>query len=144
MNLSRNIDTAPWFRALRWLLVLPAAVVGFYTAFILSLFTFKLLNGWCPGGKVISGMCTVSWVNFAPMVVGVVAAPSLVIVFGTLMAPSQRIRTAWALYAAGLIAAIGPFRAFGKLLIPVALVGAGIASVMQTRFKMQKAAHNIG
>lgn len=135
MNTSEVIDSKAWFKALRWAMVLPSAILGFFIAFCIAFFGYRTLDAWCPGGHIISGSCTLAWVNMAPVVMGVSLAPSLVIFFGTLMAPSQRPKVAWIIYALGLLVALTYFRDVVRLTGPVAVIGAIVAGIMHLKFK---------
>lgn len=112
----------------RWICVLPAACVAFYLSLYLAMFSWKFFNGWCPGGTISSGMCSVKWVSLAPFAFGGLLAPTLVIAFGTLMAPSHRPAVAWTLYLVGALVSFRFFR------LPYALVPAGIAGALSATY----------
>ena len=137
MRLAENIDSAWWFKAIRWVLVAPAAILGFYAAMYISMLSFERFNRWCPGGEIVSGLCNVPWVRLAPLIVGAIIVPSLIILFGTLMAPSKRPVVAWAIYGIGILISLTTFRLQDRtsILITVALAGAGMALAMQLKFR---------
>jgi uncharacterized membrane protein YeaQ/YmgE (transglycosylase-associated protein family) len=111
---------------IRWLLVIPAAWIGFYLSMLVAMLSMQLLNGWCPGGTISSGQCSIGWINHAPFLVGAAVAPALVLYFGTRMAPSHKIAVAWALYGIGAMVALFFFRIPGA--VPIAgIVGAATA-----------------
>ncbi|MBI5247082.1 MAG: hypothetical protein HY923_07860 [Elusimicrobia bacterium] len=108
----------------RWIFVLPAAGAGFFLAACIGMFGFEALNGWCPGGELVSGFCTTGWVIQSSTLIGALVAPAFVVLAGTLMAPSRRVFVAWTLYAAGAALAIGAFHLIS------ALVAAGISGAI--------------
>lgn len=109
---------------IRWLLVLPAAWVGFYLGLLIAIFSFQSLTGWCPGGTITSGHCSVSWVNQLPFIIGAAFAPPLVLYLGTTMAPNHRVAVAWALYFGGAVIGLLFFRK------PLAVLVAGVTGAI--------------
>jgi len=138
MKLLDSIDRNPWAMGIRWMLVLPCAIIGFYTALLLSIGVHKVLNGWCPGGQVISGVCMVLWVRLLPMILGASIAPVLVIIFGTLVAPGLRPLVAWVLYLGGLCIALtfthGYMLPFGIL---AGVTGAATAAILHGKYRVR-------
>jgi len=51
----------PPINAVRWILVIPAAIAGWYLAFILGMLSVVALDALCPPEMMISGACMASW-----------------------------------------------------------------------------------
>lgn len=116
---------------IRWLLVLPAAIAGFYLGLFAAIFSFQSLTGWCPGGTITSGHCSVGWVNHLPFVIGAAIAPPLVIYFGSTVAPNHRIAVIWTLYCGGALIGLLFFRIPGA--VPVAGITGAITAFLLAR-----------
>lgn len=126
----------------RWLLVLPAAWTGFYLALLTAMLAYKFLTGWCPGGVITSGSCSISWMNSIPFYVGAAVAPALVLIFGTLIAPSHRIAVTWALYVLGALVSLIFIRMPG-VVATAGITGALTSVLLHWKFlASDKSAHN--
>jgi hypothetical protein len=142
MKLARQIDSEPWFIFLRWLLVFPVAWIGFYLGFLVAVLTYQVLTGWCPGGKIVSGTCSIDWVNHIPFIVGAAIAPGLVLIFGTVMAPSHRIAVTWTLYMMGALVSLFFIRVPGAV-ATAGITGALVSVLLHRKFlASDKSAHN--
>lgn len=116
----------------RWILVGPAAVSGFFAAFYLAALGVGF-GQWAFSGMMFGVMV---WISLA---VGLLGAPVLVVLFGSAMAPAHRSQVAWAIYAAGLVVAAVLANRIPVVLIPVAAAGACAAlSVDRLYFKEAK------
>ncbi len=94
---------------LRWVLVIPSAFAGWYTAFIIGLFLYAVADSFCPPDLMVSGSCQASW--HGSLVDGLIIFGSclsaiLVLIFAVLVAPSNRILVAKIIYTGGVIFAI--------------------------------------
>jgi len=116
----------------RWIFVLPAAGAGFFAAACAGIFGYEVLNGWCPGGELVSGLCTNHWVGDFAALIGALLAPALVVLAGTMTAPSHRRAVAWTLYAGGAAVALAAFHG------PSALLAAGISGAFTATWLHRK------
>jgi 4-amino-4-deoxy-L-arabinose transferase-like glycosyltransferase len=126
---------------IRWICVIPVACVAFYPALFVAMFSFKLLNTLCIGSTITSGLCNNGWVIPVSFIIGASLAPALVILSGTMMAPSNRPAVAWAIY---LVGALVSFKYFGRLqhaLIPAGISGALVAAFLARKYRKAEA-HN--
>ena len=109
----------------RWVLLIPAVIGGFYCSMLLSFVFHRVITSWCPGGIVISGACSLPWVF--PFVTAIAAGSGAVfmIIAGVLMAPTNRKAVGWSIYVVGLIYAcymFGRIHAYAPILV-AALAG---------------------
>jgi hypothetical protein len=94
---------------IRWVLVFPSAVAGWYFALFIGLALYELANYFCPPELMISGSCQASW--FDPFIdVLIVFSSSLSAVFAILFAvivvPNKRVLVAKFIYFGGFILAL--------------------------------------
>ena len=90
----------------RWIMVIPAAVIGWWLAIIIAIMLISIPDYFCPPELVISGFCAASW--YGPVVSGIMifgAALSavLTLVFSVLTAPRKRGLVAKVVFVAGSI-----------------------------------------
>lgn len=115
---------------LRWLLLIPAAVLGWYVGVLVAITVYEVGDGFCPAAQVVSGMCHASWFGVfsdVALVLGSSVCGALVVLFPTLMAPYGRIRVAWMAYVCGLLGSA--YFLLEGLWLPV-LVAASAGAVM--------------
>src|SRR5215470_13123484 len=94
---------------LRWLLVVPAAWVGWSGAVLVGFWLHELAQWSCPRAHVVSGMCTTPWFRYvdrAIFCIGAGLAAALVVVACTFVAPRHRGLVAVVTFVAGSVAAI--------------------------------------
>lgn len=89
---------------LRWLLVIPSAVVAWYAAHVLGISTLSLFENFCPMEKMLSGACVAAW--WQPLESGIVVLFSgvsavLVVLCATLTAPGRKRAVAIIAYLTG-------------------------------------------
>jgi len=94
---------------LRWLLLIPSAIVGWYVALFIGILFYGFTDYFCPPEQMLSGKCQASW--HAPLVYAVVIFGSslsavLVILFSVLMAPAKRVIIAKIAYISGFFIAL--------------------------------------
>ncbi len=123
----------------RWLAVVPAAVAGWYTAFILGLLAMEALAAFCPEEEMISGLCVAPWYQTAERIVipvAVALAGLLVVLAPALAAPRWKRWVAWIAYVAGAIAATIFAVALGAWVeLGAALAGGALALALVSRFR---------
>ncbi len=89
---------------IRWVLVAPVAVFGFYLSFVLGIVSYSALNYICPKEQMVSGMCTASWYSPALDVLFILC-PSigaiLVVAFSSYIAPKNKAQTSKFVYVVG-------------------------------------------
>ena len=89
---------------LRWLSVIPAAVVGWFIALAFGLFLLHVLDSMCPPEQIVSGMCTAPWYDTGfevAVVIGASLAAFLVVVLASITAPTHRILVSRLAFAGG-------------------------------------------
>jgi hypothetical protein len=131
-------------RTIRWILVVPAAVVAWYAVFALGLFSHSYVEGnMCPPEDLVSGFCdndTVQgWLRvIMHLFVGISAFA--VVMTTAAVAPDHKERVAWATLAAGIVvAACFAVSAAAWSLFAVAAVGGAAAALSIVRFVRTRA-----
>lgn len=108
MALPTSAQEAKMLIWLRWLAVIPAAVLGWYIALLTGIILLDGVTSLCPAEQMISDLCGASWFRYAELAVfcfSAALAAFLVITFAVLVAPSQRIVVAWSMFMTGSFAA---------------------------------------
>jgi hypothetical protein len=118
--------------ALRWFLVIPAAIASWYAVFICGGFTHSFIDSHlCPAEDLVSGFCFNRGVIFlldATTHVFVAASAMAVIGSAVSVAPSRKKETAWVAFAIGAAVAIYfGVRTRNYTLLAAALVGGLVA-----------------
>ncbi len=93
----------------RWVLVVPAALVGWYAGLIVALLIYKTNVALCPARYLVSGMCTAPWssaMEELAVIVGGAVVGALVVLLPALMAPYHRKKIALIAYALGFTCSI--------------------------------------
>lgn len=115
-----------WVNALRWLLTLPSAVVGFYLSFQGALALVGLLENLCVGGSCTDwkfGLIGIS------IYLGITVAAVTVVLLPTLIAPAHKHHTALVFYALGALAALWMVTFTGEpFMLLTALVAGGVTT----------------
>lgn len=112
-------------RLIRWLLIIPAAVVAWYAAFILALVLHAGVDILCPADQVISALCVAPWYEVASnavVCVGAGLAALLIMLVSTSLAPAYKRQVAVATFVAGAaVAALMGWNAgaFGPMLAAI-------------------------
>jgi hypothetical protein len=91
-------------KLLRWLLVLPAACLGFLLSVVCGFGLVSLAGWFCPPELVISGMCTASWYPLASdlaICVSAALGASATVALPFLLAPTHRLPIAITAFAGG-------------------------------------------
>jgi hypothetical protein len=129
---------------LRWLLTVPAAIVGWYIGVIVALIVHTASERLCPLEYVVSGTCIAPWMAFvsdAYLALGSLICGSLAVLLPTLIAPSHRAKIALLAYIAGL--ACSAYWVAHGLWVPVAWAAlAGAATLWRIRIVLTH--HSIG
>ena len=108
-------------RIIRWMLTVPAAVIGWYIGVIAALGLRQLNERLCPFEYIVSGSCHAPWSSFVKdvaLAVGSLTCGALVVLLPALIAPSCRVRVAQLAYAGGLVCSA--YWLFHGFWIPVA------------------------
>lgn len=95
--------------SIRWILVIPAAYLGYYVALISGMAALALAESFCPADEVISGMCTAEYMRRIEKLLFVLfpgLAAVLVVLLPSLVAPSRKVAVATSFFAVGSVAAI--------------------------------------
>ncbi len=94
---------------IRWLWVVPSAIVVWYAVLSLAPALNTLATQFCPADALLSGFCTASW--FHPVeraiMVGCAGLTALaIVVVSAIIAPMHRIRAAAVMFALGMLVAV--------------------------------------
>ena len=123
---------------LRWLLVAPMAVVGWFIAFAGALALHPLIYEFCPVQYQLSGLCSHPWAFIAEdtlVLVGAVVAAVLAVSFATRTAPRFKSQVAAASLMLGVFLAIWAYLATDAL---GALPGSCIGGFLTTTFIVRR------
>lgn len=91
-------------KILRWLLVVPAACLGFLLSVVCGLGLVSLASRFCPPELVISGLCTAPWYPFVTKLAICLSAAlgaSVTVALPFLLAPTHRLPVAITAFAGG-------------------------------------------
>ncbi len=95
--------------ALRWLLLIPATIAGWYAIFAAALFThFYVEQYFCPPEDLVSGFChnaKIQWMLAGLIHVSVGLSSITVIGIATMVAPSHKKQTTRVILAVGIVVA---------------------------------------
>jgi len=115
------------FKTLRWLLIVPMAVAGWFIAFAAGIQLLGLVDYFCPADLQVSGTCQHPAANLFEdflLVAAAAASAVLVLVSATMTAPSYKPQVAAATLILGLAVAAWAFLETGAL---GAFIGACVA-----------------
>lgn len=121
LGTGKRLSIVRTMRTLRWILTVPAALVGFYLGVFAAMVIYKVNEWLCPSEYLVSGMCNAPWSSFVSdlaLAVGSLMCGSLVVLFPTLIAPALRKKVAFVAYASGIVASL--YWLFHGLWVPVA------------------------
>ena len=125
-------------RTLRWLLVVPMAVTGWFIAFVGAVTMHSLIWDFCPPEFQVSGMCTHPWALIAEDALVWAAAfvsAVFVVAFATRTAPAFKSQIATGILAIGIAVAIWAYLETHAL---GALVGACVGGILAVIFVVKK------
>jgi hypothetical protein len=143
---------------IRWVLVPPSAIFGFYLAFFGSLYLLGFIGKFCPEESIISETCMARWylrAENAMFSFGAALAAIFVVLFPSLLAPNYRFKVAVVAYLLGALAALWigggffvaiwkfPFDSFvWAMAWPMfAALGAGLITVLFLRWLLFRKSH---
>jgi hypothetical protein len=94
---------------LRWFMVIPAAIIGWWLAIVTGIVLVSIPDNFCPPEDVMSGFCTAPW--YEPVVSGIMIYTAslsavLALVFSVLTAPGKRDLVATGVFVAGCLCAV--------------------------------------
>lgn len=98
-----------FIRILRWLLMVPAAIIGWYIGIIIALLVHMVSERLCPTEHIVSGTCHAPWsslVSSVSLALGSMVCGTLAVLLPTLTAPSHRTKVALCAYVAGLACSV--------------------------------------
>jgi MFS family permease len=124
--------------ALRWILILPAAVAAWYAALLLGIALYQGVEALCPPDQVESGHCFAPWfltVSNALIAFGAALAAVLVMIACTLLAPAHKRQVAMATFALGTLAAVamGWNHAIAPMIAAI-MAGAIVLAILLRRY----------
>jgi len=93
--------------ALRFLLIIPAAITGWYLALLLAMTIHELGEITCPAEYIVSGACFAPWtssVQSMAMAAGACVAAMLIVLFAYWLAPLHKRATSLIVLSGGVIA----------------------------------------
>lgn len=95
-------------RIIRWLLVIPSALAGWYLALLIGVFLYSVADYFCPPAEMISGLCVARWhgtVIEGLFVVGASLAAIFVVQFAVFTAPEKKTAVAISVFCLGMATA---------------------------------------
>jgi hypothetical protein len=96
------------FLILRWLMVMPSAIAGWYCGILAGLVIAEIAERTCPDEYIVSGSCLAPWsqsVFIAATVVGAAIAGAMIVLLSAAMAPAWKFRVALIAFALGFAVA---------------------------------------
>jgi hypothetical protein len=121
--------------AIRWILLLPTALVAWYAVVALGMILLSAMNDWCPFGEVVSDMCYGPFIHYATesIILGVAGLSAFVVVFvASKAAPNFKLVVAVGAFACGgAIAAFLAVRLEAWLELTAALAAGSVGVVRQ-------------
>ena len=94
---------------IRWICVIPFAILGWYLCLFAGLFAMGVLDWLCPRELIVSGYCTAEWYSFGQEAF-IVAFSSLsaavVILFASFMSPANKKKVAITTFIIGVLVSI--------------------------------------
>ena len=99
----------PLVNGVRWFLLIPVALLGYYAALVSGMAVLTLAESFCPPDAIVSGMCVADYMRSIERVSFVVfpgIAAALVVLLPALVAPSRKVAVAFAFLTIGSVIAI--------------------------------------
>ena len=99
----------PLVNGVRWFLLIPVALLGYYAALVSGMAVLALAESFCPPDAIVSGMCVADYMRSIERVSFVVfpgIAAALVVLLPALVAPSRKVAVAFAFLTIGSVIAI--------------------------------------
>jgi len=94
---------------MRWLCLVPAALLAWYAALVIGLLAHSGLDRLCPPALMVSGWCTAGWYRSASDAVicfGAALSAVLVLLAAAWVAPSSKTQVIWVTLATGSSVAV--------------------------------------
>jgi hypothetical protein len=107
-TLPHIVDIGTDMRIVRWLLVLPFGVAGWYLGMLAGFLIYKTGESTCPTEYIVSGSCTAPWshaVYLFALAFGAGLAGTAVVILPSFIAPEKRIWVAGVALILGSVAA---------------------------------------
>jgi hypothetical protein len=124
-------------RAIRWVLILPAAIAAWYAALFITIGLYQGVEAICPLGRIESGRCLAPWflsASDAFIALGAALAAALIMVACTLLAPTHKRHVAIATFVAGTVTAImAGWRDFESAVLAAIVSGAIVLATLYLR-----------
>jgi hypothetical protein len=96
-------------QSVRWLLILPVAVVAWHVALIVGVGLYVGIESLCPTSQIVSGQCVAPWFGkaaYAVVALGAALAAFLIVIGCAWVAPDYKRQVAIATFSVGTIVAI--------------------------------------
>lgn len=122
------------FNILRWVLVIPMAIIACYAIFIFGMIIHNYIEtNYCPPEDIISGFCHNNqiqmWLKINSLIF-IILSVLVAVLFAAFVAPDNRIKVAWFSLCIGEItAAYMSFKMSSPLFFVSAMIG-GVLSVL--------------
>jgi hypothetical protein len=124
-------------RALRWILVLPAATTAWYAALFTAVGLYRGVEAFCPSEQMLSGHCFAPWFLVAENVLislGAALAAALIMTACTWVAPAYKREVALATFALGSgVAVYMGWHAGLSPMLAAILTGAAVLALLWRR-----------
>ena len=125
-------------RIVRWVLMVPAAVVAWFVALFLGVALLGGLTRLCPANQMVSGMCTAPWYDGASemaIAFGAAMAAAFSLIACTAIAPTHKRVSAIITFVGGVLVAVAMGLASGEYasLVAAVVTGAGVLWLLLRR-----------
>ena len=118
---------------MRWILFIPASIVGFYLALLIMILVQTSVESMCPEQYIFIGereYCIYpSWVNTALISIGGALAAFLVVLLGSLVAPGYKNVVPYVLFIGGAIIASYMIAVLADSVVEYLMIGVSTFSV---------------
>jgi len=125
---------------IRWICVVPAAVISWYAVLIIGMITLSLINDFCPYGEVVSGLCFATWYDYAEQIIIIIFvgfSAALVVLTASWVAPGKKALVAVIVFLCGLLIALLLTIHLGSWWELAAAISAGLLAVWQVHRKQR-------
>ncbi|TCI02412.1 hypothetical protein EZV61_13725 [Corallincola luteus] len=115
-------------RVFRWILVIPAAVLGYMASMFIGMSTLFAFEKFCPPDLVISEMCTAGYMHYVEAICLLLfssLAAVLVVLLPSLIAPANKQMVAGAAYIVGAVTALYIGLELGAYLVLLSVLASG-------------------
>ena len=96
-------------RALRWLVIVPAAYVSWHFCLVLGMVLLATAESFCPQDQKVSDLCVAAWFEWVEAIIFIFSAglaAILIVASAAMIAPAYRVWVAWITFISGSLVAV--------------------------------------